>query len=140
MDLSFIVIDDTELDHFIAKKMISHADKKFEVAPFYEALAALDYIKSQDALIKNNANTMILLDIYMPAMNGYEFLDAFEALEPVVQEKYYIVALTSSHEPADMNRMSAYKSVKGFLSKPLLAEDLSAIIMRMITEKGMELL
>ena len=47
MDLSFIVIDDTELDHFIAKKMIYHADKQFEVKPFYEAMSALDYIKSE---------------------------------------------------------------------------------------------
>jgi CheY-like chemotaxis protein len=140
MNLSFIVIDDTELDHFIAKKMINHADKRFEVKPFYEALSALDYIKSEEALMKSDANTLILLDIYMPMMNGYEFLDAFEVLDPAIQAKYYIVALTSSHEPADMNRMSAYKSVKSLLSKPLLAEDLSAIIMRMITERGIKLL
>jgi len=139
MDLSFIVIDDTELDQFIAKKMISHADKRFEVKQFYEALSALDYIESEGALIKSDANTLILLDIYMPVMSGYEFLDAFEALDPAIQDKYYIVVLTSSHEPADMNRMSAYKSVKGLLSKPLLAEDLSATIMRMINERGIEL-
>jgi len=140
MDLSFIVIDDTELDHFIAKKMISHADKQFEVAAFYEAMSALDYIKSEDALIKNDANTMILLDIYMPIMDGYAFLDAFEALDPAIRAKYYIVALTTSHQPTDMNRMGAYKSVKGFLSKPLLAEDLSAIIRHMIADRGMEML
>jgi CheY-like chemotaxis protein len=140
MDLSFIVIDDTELDHFIAKKMINHADKRFEVKPFYEALSALDYIKSEGALVEGGTNTLILLDIYMPIMNGYEFLDAFEELDPAIQEKYYIVALTSSHEPADLNRMSSYKSAKGLLSKPLLAEDLSAIIMRMITEKNIKLL
>jgi len=139
MDLSFIVIDDTELDQFIAKKMISHADKRFEVKQFYEALSALDYIESEGALIKSDANTLILLDIYMPVMSGYEFLDAFEALDPAIQDKYYIVVLTSSHEPADMNRMSAYKSVKGLLSKPLLAEDLSAVIMRLINEKGIDL-
>lgn len=139
MDLSFMVIDDTELDHFIAKKMIHHADKRFEVKPFYEALSALDYIKGEGELLKNDTNTLILLDIYMPMMNGYEFLDAFEALDPAIQNKYYIVALTSSHEPADMNRISAYKSAKGILSKPLLAEDLSAIIRRMMTEKGIQI-
>ena len=140
MNLSFIVIDDTELDHFIAKKMINHADKQFEVKSFYEAQSALDHIKDEGALIKSDTNILVLLDIYMPIMNGYQFLDAFEALDQDIQAKYYIVALTSSHEPADMNRMSVYKSVKGILSKPLLAEDLSAIIMRMITEKDMDML
>jgi len=135
-----MVIDDTELDHFIAKKMIYHAYKRFEVKPFYEAVSALDYIKGEGTLLKANTNTLVLLDIYMPVMNGYEFLDAFEALDPAIQNKYYVVALTSSHEPADMNLISSYKSVKGVLSKPLLAEDLSAVIRRMMIEKDIEML
>ncbi len=140
MNLSFIVIDDTELDHFIAKKMISHADKQSDVKAFYDTLSALDYIKGEDALMNTEANTLILLDIYLPVMDGYAFLDAFEALDPAIQAKYYIVALTSSHQPTDINRMSAYKSVRGLLSKPLLAEDLSAVIRRMITDRGMQML
>jgi CheY-like chemotaxis protein len=139
MDLSFMVIDDTELDHFIARKMIHHADRNFEVKPFYEAISALEYIKGDGELLNASANTLVLLDLYMPMMTGYEFLDAFEELDPAIQNKYYIVVLTSSHEPADLNRIGAYKSANGILSKPLVAEDLSAIINRMITEKGIEL-
>lgn len=132
-----MVIDDTELDHFIAKKMIHHADRRFEVKPFYEAISALEFIKGEGEALK--VNTLVLLDIYMPIMNGYEFLDAFEELDPAIQNKYFIVVLTSSHEPADINRIGAYKSTNGILSKPLIAEDLSAIINRMITEKGIML-
>jgi len=139
MDLSFIVIDDTELDHFIAKKMITHADKRFDVKSFYEAKEALDYIKGKGPSLKSDAITLVLLDIYMPLMNGYQFLEAFETLDPALQAKYFMVALTSSHEPADTTRMSYFKSVKGLLSKPLLAEDLSGIIMQVITENGFEL-
>ena len=139
MDISFIVIDDTELDQFIAKKMIQHADTSFEVKAFYEAASALDYIKSEGELLKDQSLTMIILDLYMPGMNGYKFLDAFEELDPAIQDKYYIVGLTSSHEPADLNRINSYKCAKGMLSKPLIAEDLSAIIRRMLAEKGIEL-
>ncbi len=139
MNLSFMVIDDTELDHFIAKKMIQHAGKRFEVKPFYEALSALDYIKSEGELLKSDTVTLILLDIYMPMMNGYEFLEAFEELDPAIQERYYIVALTSSHEPADITRINTYKSARGMLSKPILSEDLSVIIIRMMTEKGIKM-
>jgi CheY-like chemotaxis protein len=138
MDLSFMVIDDTELDHFIARKMIHHADKRFEVKPFYEALSAIDYIKSAEGL-SANTYTMVLLDIYMPIMTGYEFLEAFEELDVAIREKYYIVVLTSSHEPADLNRMSSYKSAKEMLSKPLVAEDLSVVIRRMMEEKGIKM-
>ncbi len=139
MDISFIVVDDTELDHFIAKKMILHADKRFDVKPFYEALSALDYIKSEGELLKSDTFTLILLDIYMPIMNGYEFLDAFEQLDPAIQEKYYIVVLTSSHEPADVTRVNTYKSAREMISKPILAEDLSVVITRMMTEKGIKM-
>ena len=135
-----MVIDDTELDHFIAKKMILFADKRSEIKPFYEAISALEHIKSEGELQKTNANTLVLLDIYMPVMDGYDFLDAFEALDPAIQRKYYIVALSSSHEPADLNRIGVYKSIRGLLSKPLLAEDLSAVIRHMITDRGMEML
>lgn len=140
MELSFMVIDDTELDHFIAKKMIRQAGKRFEIRAFYEAISAIDYIKEEGELPNKNVTTLILLDIYMPMMNGYEFLEAFEMLDPAIQDKYYIVALTSSHEPADMNRISSFKSARGILSKPLSAEDLSTTISRMMTVKGIQML
>ncbi len=140
MDLSFMVVDDTELDQFIARKMILHADKRFDIKPFYEAISALNYIKEKAGAPEQPPHTLLLLDIFMPIMSGYQFLDAFEELDPAIQAKYFIVALTSSHEPADKNRISAYKSIRGLISKPLLAEDLSAIITKMITERGLQML
>ncbi len=131
-----MVIDDTELDQFIAKKMISQAGKHFEVKSFYEALSAFEYIKSESELLNTNAITLILLDMYMPVMNGYGFLEAFETLDQQIQDRYYVVALTSSVDRTDNARFKSYKSVKGILCKPLSATDLTSTITRMITEKG----
>ncbi len=136
MNLSFIVIDDTELDQFIAKKMITQADKRFEVKSFYEAKSAIEYIKSESELLSTGTVTLILLDMYMPVMNGFGFLDAFETLDPEVQNKYYVVALTSSVDFTDNARFKSYTSVRGVLCKPLSATDLTTIITRMIAEKG----
>jgi|SRR5215217_500206 len=137
MNLSFIVIDDTELDQFIAKKMISQADKSFEVKRFYEAQSAFESIKDESQLLNTNAVTLILLDMYMPVMNGYGFLEAFETLDPEVQNRYYVVALTSSVDRTDNDRFKSFKSVKGILCKPLSATDLTTTITRLIAEKGM---
>ena len=136
MTLSFIVIDDTELDQFIAKRMIGQAGKHFEVKSFYEARSAFEFIKSESELLSADMATLVLLDMYMPVMNGYDFLDAFETLDQKIQDRYYIVALTSSVDRTDNVRFRSYKSVKGVLCKPLSATDLTSVITRMIAEKG----
>jgi CheY-like chemotaxis protein len=111
MELSFIIIDDTELDHFIARKMITNANNAFNVKSFLDASQALDYIMANEheAGIKI---ILVFLDIYMPLMNGFEFVEEFEKLDKAIQDKYYIVALTSSIEISDVNRISSYTAVK----------------------------
>lgn len=127
MELSFIIIDDTELDHFIARKMITNANNAFKVKSFLDASEALAYITADnhDAGIKV---ILIFLDIYMPLMNGFEFVEEFEKLDKAIQDKYYIVALTSSIEISDINRISSYQAVREKITKPLMAEDIRALI------------
>jgi CheY-like chemotaxis protein len=127
MELSFIIIDDTELDHFIARKMITNANNAFKVKSFLDATQALAYIVADehDPGIKI---VLVFLDIYMPLMNGFEFVEEFEKLDKAIQDKYYIVALTSSIEISDVNRISSYSAVKEKITKPLMAEDIRALI------------
>ncbi len=133
MELSFIIIDDTELDHFIARKMITNANSAFKVKSFLDAQQALDYILANeiDASIKV---ILVFLDIYMPLMNGFEFIEEFEKFDPTVKDKYYIVALTSSIEASDVNRISSYEDVQEKITKPLMADDIRVLINR-IAEK-----
>jgi CheY-like chemotaxis protein len=129
MELSFIIIDDTELDHFIARKMITNANRDFKVKSFLDAQQALDYIVTDehDSVIKV---ILIFLDIYMPLMNGFEFVEEFEKLDQAIQDKYYIVALTSSIEVSDINRISSYPVVREKITKPLMADDIRVLINR----------
>jgi CheY-like chemotaxis protein len=132
MELSFIIIDDTELDHFIARKMITNANRDFKVKSFLDAQQALEYVMANqhDSVIKV---ILVFLDIYMPLMNGFEFVEEFEKLDQAIQDKYYIVALTSSIEMSDVNRISSYHAVKEKITKPLMADDIRVLINR-ITE------
>lgn len=133
MELSFIIIDDTELDHFIARKMITNANNAFKVKSFLDASAALDYIVADqhDAGIKI---ILVFLDIYMPLMNGFEFVEQFEKLDRTIQDKYYIVALTSSIEKSDVARISSYNAVKAKITKPLMADDMRVLIDDIVSE------
>lgn len=61
---------------------------------------------------------LILLDLNMPQMDGWEFLDAFGTL-PLAQEEVRVFILTSSIQPTDIEKSTQYKEVKGYFSKPL---------------------
>jgi CheY-like chemotaxis protein len=139
MDLSFIIIDDTELDQFIARKMISNANQAYSVKSFLDASQALAHIR------ENNHEEgikiiLVFLDIYMPLMNGFEFMDEFEKMEQAIQDKHYIVALTSSIALADINRIGSYRSFKTRITKPLTADGITELLDKVATELGISLI
>jgi CheY-like chemotaxis protein len=60
-------------------------------------------------------------------MNGWEFLDHFESLPPIIKEKIYVVILTTSIYDSDREKAAKYPSVKKFLTKPITLEGLKEI-------------
>jgi CheY-like chemotaxis protein len=131
IELSCLIIDDNELDHFVVKMIIANINKEIKVKSFLDPVLAFEYIKSD---ITNDKLTLMLLDIYMPVMNGFQFIEAFEQLDTQIQEKYYIVAVTSSRERSYINRIKSYKTFKRVLNKPFTALNLSALLTSISTE------
>lgn len=137
-DLSFIIIDDTELDHFIARKVITNANSDFHIESFLSAAQALEYIMD-DTNDQGIKIILIFLDIYMPLMNGFQFVEEFEKLDPKIREKYYIVALTSSVEASDINLIKSYKSFRARVTKPVTAEGLKTLLKKVGKEYNIEI-
>ena len=138
MQLSFVIIDDTELDHFIARKMFRNANRKFRLKSFTDATQALEQIIACD-IDKDARVIMIFLDIYMPMMDGFEFIEEFEKLDKAIQDKYYVAALTSSRDIFDISRINSYRSFKAVIAKPMTAEELSSLIKKVTIEYGIQL-
>ena len=114
--MHFIVIDDSKLDCFIAEKVIQNTGRSESVKSFIVASEALEYIQK----LSPDKKTVVLVDIQMPVMNGFDFLDAFEKMIPQDRRLNYVVnLLSSSINESDLNRAKAYKSVNQFLNKPL---------------------
>ena len=125
--LHFIVIDDSKLNCFIAEKLIRNNENSNSVQVFMEATEALEYIKNQPDT-ESPPRTIIIVDIQMPVMNGFEFVESFEQLPEPIRLQYDIFMISSSVNESDHNRISNYPSVKKLLLKPLTKEILSHII------------
>ena len=126
----FIIIDDNKLDCFIADKIITNKDEYSSIRSFTEANKALEYIENLP-VGTDGRQTIIIVDIQMPVMNGFEFVEAFEKLSLDIKSAYSIFMISSSDNESDRNRMRNYPSVKQLLSKPLNKEALADILDRL---------
>jgi len=124
--LNFIVIDDSKLDCFIAEKIIRNTGKCESVKSFLQATDALAFISSTP--VDDQSHTIILVDIQMPIMNGFEFVEAFEKLPKELIGNYTIYIISSSINENDLSKVHNYVSVRQFLNKPLTSNNLTILL------------
>ncbi|BAU53544.1 response regulator [Mucilaginibacter gotjawali] len=129
-ELSFIIIDDSELDCYVTQKFLQRANQNLIIKTFNDAQEALELIREN-----NNFDvvppTIILLDLQMPVMSGFKFVEEFEKIPAEIQKKYVIIVLTvlsSSNDPKDIYKILTFKTVKSLVEKPLTLEKLASLL------------
>ena len=121
-----LVIDDSATDRYIAKRMAEKNNFAEEVVLQESAIEALKYLLSLEEL-PHLLPQFIFLDINMPGMNGYEFLDEYIKLSETIKTNCIILMITTSIHPDDLKRAESNPSVIRFLNKPLDKEKLETI-------------
>jgi CheY-like chemotaxis protein len=112
------LIDDDQICHLISVKIIQQFSS-FAVESFTSPVEALNQLKWRTSNAVDMFPDIVLLDIEMPRMNGWQFLEEFEKLPDHVLRKSSVIMLSSSDHIKDVEKSKTFKCVKYFLSKPL---------------------
>lgn len=118
-----LLIDDDLLVNLINRKFIERVLPSSEIRSFVSAYEALDFLHNLKNL--QSLEPVIFLDINMPLMNGWDFLD--EIRKEFNSRDFEIFVLSSSVDPEDMRRAESYPLVRSFISKPLSVEKIKSL-------------
>jgi CheY-like chemotaxis protein len=118
-----VLIDDDATTNYLNKMIIERSELVDEVVTFDSAQDALNYFHQNISAIHDS---LVFLDINMPIMNGWQFLDQYEEMNG--NEANKIVILTSSINPADKQMAETKSEIIDYKPKPLSVEMLTELV------------
>ena len=122
-----LLVDDDLPTNFINERVLRKIDCTEKIIAVQGGFEALEYLKSTDKE-KHPQPDLIFLDINMPGMNGWEFLDNYTHLEDAQKSKAIVVMLTTSLNPDERDKAKEIPQISGFLNKPLFADGVKGIL------------
>ena len=122
-----MIVDDNPIDHMITKYILKHNFAVEDVTVMESAEAALFFLTERQHNI-TELPELIILDLDMPGVNGFGFLERFSRLNKQLIKKCNVVVLTGSDVTADLEKIKANQFVTELISKPLSRNALSELI------------
>lgn len=123
---SIYVVDDDKIYHFLLKNLMKQNGIEADLSFFINGQDAIDHIKNNNSV--HLLPDFIFLDVNMPIMDGWQFLEEYVKFEGQLANKPTIYMISSSNNEVDINRAKAFDgAVMGYFLKPICKEDLLKI-------------
>jgi CheY-like chemotaxis protein len=113
------LIDDDNIYQFTARKILESTGLAKEIVSFYNGKEAIRYLTDDRNRIAENFPDFIFLDINMPIMNGWEFLEEYHTLYGNFPKPVVVYVVSSSIDTHDMRKSRQYKGVTDYIVKPV---------------------
>ena len=123
----YLLVDDNAIDIKVHSRMLSISGLTDNIISFSSAGAALEYLTEHDNQ-PDKLPDIILLDIQMPEMSGFGFLEAYDKLPGTITDKPKIIMLSTTMFREDIEQADANKHVHSLLNKPLDTQKLKSVL------------
>ncbi|GEO03178.1 response regulator [Adhaeribacter aerolatus] len=123
-----LLVDDDETTNYVNKRLLTSLNVAKEIKIMTNGQEALTYLQNAAAGGREINPDLIFLDIKMPVMDGFTFLEAYERQELGNDKPIIIMMLTSSASFYDLERLKSFKKVKKHISKALTNADVREIL------------
>ena len=123
-----LLIDDSKGTNSLNKRLLREMDVAQHISTELNGRLALDYLLSKNEKGNYPSPDIIFLDINMPVIDGWEFLNRYEGIVPQDLRHPVIIILSTSVNPSDHDRAESHPSVTAYCSKPLSADKLRDIV------------
>ncbi len=124
---SILLVDDDKGTNFVNKFAIKKSACTDNIVIVENGLEALEYLKLKESQSSPHPS-IIFLDINMPVMNGWQFLEEYEKLNPNKRVDIVLIMLTTSLNPDDLKMANSFSTINGYRNKPLTVKMLEEII------------
>lgn len=117
-----LLIDDNDVDNYVTNHIVMKSQMVEKITIKKSAIVALEYLESLEGK-EEEFPDIFFLDVRMPVMDGFEFLEKLVKFSPIMSNRScYVIMLSSSNDQNDIDRALQYSFVKKYLTKPLKIE------------------
>jgi len=127
------IIDDDPMSSFYIKRLAELGELAHIITIYNTAQGAINYLLHHRKTVEHLPD-IILLDIYMPEVDGWEFLNQLKQIEDQLIKKAAIYIISSSNHPRDLSRAETFPDVRAYFQKPVTLEVLKDMVASFIAQ------
>ncbi|KGO87810.1 chemotaxis protein CheY [Flavobacterium rivuli WB 3.3-2 = DSM 21788] len=122
-----MLVDDNKIDNFFHERVIRKNNAAKTILTKESGFDAIEYLKKGKDVVQPD---VIFLDINMPGMNGWEFIEHYKSLDENLQNSMIVVMLSTSDNPDDRALAKTHQILSDFKTKPLTKEMLDEVLLK----------